>query len=98
MNVTNECIIEPEIEEQLQRRRVVKIPKATIDGASITTLINLSKGDPDEHEILALNEVSHPNIIEITDAFRIGTRTVTDEEHFDAVSLEELVQMSGPLI
>ncbi len=81
----------------LCKRRVLKVPKTEIDETSVTTRINLSKGDLDEREVLALNKVSHPNIIEIHDAFKIDNRTITVEEHYDAISLEELVRISGPI-
>ncbi len=81
----------------LQKRRVLKVPKIDIDESSITTRINLSKGDLDEREVLALNKVSHPNVVEIHDAFKIDDRTLTVEEHYDAISLEELVKISGPI-
>src|SRR3989338_567443 len=81
----------------LVKRRVAKIPKKEIDMTSPTTRINLSKGDLDEREVLALNKTRNQNIIEIYDAFKEGERTVTIEEYYDAVSLEELVTMSGPI-
>ena len=81
----------------LQKRRVLKVPKTEIDENSVTTLINMSKGDLDEREVLALNKVSHPHIIEIFDAFKIGEKTVTVEEHYDAMSLEDMLKWSGPL-
>ena len=80
----------------LAKRRVAKIPKLANE-QSPTTLINLSKGDPDQREVLALNEISHPNIVEIYDAIKIGDRTITIEEHYDAISLEELIEISGPI-
>ncbi len=87
----------------LVKRRVAKIPKSTLDETSVTTLINLSKGDLNEREIIALNRITHPNIIEIVDTFPVydsetGKRmTATIEEYYDAVSLEELIEMSGPI-
>jgi len=81
----------------LCQTRVVKIPKSEIDPASVTTLINLSKGDLDERAILAQNKISHPNIIQNYDAFKLGERTITVEENFDALSLELLVRMGGPI-
>ncbi len=81
----------------LQKRRVMKVPKKEIDETSVTTVINRSKGDLDEREVLALNKVSHPHIIEIFDAFKIGDKTVTVEEHYDAMSLEDMLKWSGPL-
>lgn len=81
----------------LQKRRVMKVPKNEIDETSVTTVINRSKGDLDEREVLALNKVSHPHIIEIFDAFKIGDKTVTIEEHYDAMSLEDMLKWSGPI-
>ncbi len=81
----------------LQKRRVLKVPKTEIDENSVTTLINRSKGDLDEREVLALNKVSHPNIVEIYDAFKIDGKTLTVEEHYYAVSLEDLIRLTGPL-
>ncbi len=78
----------------LEKVRVVKIPKEYIDENSITTAINRSKGDLDEREVIALNKVKHPNIIEINDAFKIGDKTITVEEHYEAISLDQLVRFS----
>lgn len=79
----------------LQKSRVAKIPKTDIHSA--TAQIILSKGDIDDREVLVLNKVRHPNIVEVYDAFKIGGRTITIEEHFDAVSLEDLVRMNQPI-
>jgi serine/threonine protein kinase len=81
----------------LCQTRVVKIPKPEIDPESITTLINRSKGDLDERAVLAQSKISHPNIIHVYDAFKMGDRTITVEESFDAISLDALVRMSGPV-
>ncbi len=81
----------------LVKRRIAKIPKKEIDQSSVTTRINLSKGDLDEREVIALNKARHQNIIEIYDAFKLGDRTVTIEEYYDAISLEDLVKMTGPI-
>ena len=81
----------------LVKRRIAKIPKKEIDKSSVTTLINFSKGDLDEREVIALNKARHQNVIEIYDAFKLGDRTVTIEEYYDAISLEELVKMTGPI-
>ncbi len=83
--------------EKLCKRRVVKVPKTEISPFSVTTRINLSKGDPDEREVVALNGVSHPNIIEIYDVIKWGTRTITIEEFYGGISLERFIQSSGPL-
>lgn len=84
---------------KVRRRRVAKIPKKEINGNSITTRINLSKGNPDEREIAALNPITHPNIVEIYEAFDHpgADRTITIEEYCDAVSLEDLVRIAGPV-
>ncbi len=82
----------------LTQKRVVKIPRLEIDPTSVTTLINLSKGDLDERAVLAQCKISHPNIIQIYDAFRLGERTMTAEENFDAISLRSLVRMGGPIV
>lgn len=82
---------------RLKKRRVAKIPKQEVNTDSPTTLINMSKGDMDEREVLALNQVKHPNIVEIYDAFKFGDRTITIEEHFEATSLEDLVERGGPI-
>ncbi len=81
----------------LQKRRVVKIPKTEINENSIAACINRSKGDLNEREVLTLNKVSHPNIIEIYDVFKLGNQTITVEEHYDAISLDDLVRLSGPI-
>ncbi len=81
----------------LEKRRVAKVPKNEIDSNSLTTIINLSKGDMNEREVMALNSISHPNIIEFHDAFQKEGKTLSVEEHYDAVSLEELVELSGPI-
>ncbi len=81
----------------LIKRRIAKIPKSEIDKSSVTTLINLSKGDLDEREVIALNKARHQNVIEIYDAFKLNDRTVTIEEYYDAISLEDLVKMTGPI-
>ncbi len=80
----------------LDKRRVAKIPK-TDEPTSVTTEINLSKGDMDEREVLALNRITHPHIVEIYDAFKIGSRTITIEENYDAISLDDLIRLSGPI-
>ena len=79
------------------KRRVFKMPKKEIDETSITTLINISKGDLNAREVSALNQITHPGIIEVFDAFKIDGMTATIEEHYDAVSLEDLVKLSGPI-
>ncbi len=76
----------------VEKVRVVKIPKEHIDENSITTAINRSKGDLDEREVLALNKVKHPNIVEINDAFKTGDKTITVEEYYEAISLEQRVR------
>src|SRR3989339_327538 len=78
-------------------RRVIKIPKPEIDLSSVTTQINLSKGDLNEREVAASPHLSHPNLIKIYDAFSFQNQTITVEEHFDAISLEELVRLNGPM-
>jgi len=85
---------------KLVRSRIGKIPRSEIDDSSVTTLINTTKGgDINERELVVTNKLSHPNVIEIYDAFPIsGARTVTIEEDFDAISLTDLVRMSGPIM
>lgn len=84
------------ISGSLDKRRVAKIPK-TDESQSVTTQINFSKGDLDEREVLALNQITHPHIVEIYDAFKIGDRTITIEENYDAISLDDLIRLSGPI-
>lgn len=82
----------------LKKRRVGKVPKSDLTNASVTTRINLSKGDLNDREILALNRISHSNIIEVYDAFKLSqSQTVIIEEHFQGINLEELVNLSGPI-
>src|SRR3972149_6556653 len=81
----------------LRQKRVIKIPKTDMDECPVTAAILRSKGDIDEREVKALNDVNHKNVVKILDAFKIGERTLTVEEHYNAISLEDLIKMSGPL-
>ncbi len=78
-------------------RRVAKVPKEIINDASVTTVINQSKGDLNKKEAVTNPKFAHPNIIKIYDAFYYRDGTVTIEEHVNAIDLEELVRLSGPL-
>ncbi|MSR86476.1 hypothetical protein EXS74_03720, partial [Candidatus Woesearchaeota archaeon] len=82
----------------VQKLRVLKLPKREVDPNSVTTRINLQSGDPNEREVLTLNQIRNPHIIEVYEAFPVprgGIATV--EEWYDALSLEDLVRLSGPL-
>ncbi len=84
--------------EGVEQRRVIKVPKQNIARySSPTTRWNISNGHTNEHEILILNKLSHPNIIQVHDAFRWNDSTIPVEEHYDGISLEDLVGMQGPI-
>ena len=82
----------------LRQKRVALIPKTEIDGNSVTTQINRSKGDLDEREVsIHSRRKSHPNVVDVYDAFKFDGRTVIIEQFFDSVSLEDLIRLSGPI-
>ena len=82
----------------VRRLRVLKLPKTQIQDRSVTTRVNLRAGDVNEREVLTLNEIRNPHIIEIYEAFSLPNgETATVEEWYDALSLEDLVRLSGPL-
>jgi serine/threonine protein kinase len=82
---------------KLRKKRVLKVLKEEPEESSITTLINLSKGDLNEREVVASNEISHPNIMEVFDNFQFQGRTAIISEHNNGVSLAELIDISGPI-
>ena len=82
----------------VRRVRVLKLPKTELDPTSVTTRINLGKGDLNKREVLTLNQIRNPHIVEIYEAFSLPNgETATVEEWYDALSLEDLVRISGPL-
>lgn len=81
----------------LKQFRVVKIPKSEIDESSICTVINLSKRDVNDQEVVSSNRISHPNIVTLLDSFYIDGKTINVEEYFEADDLEHLVSLTGPL-
>lgn len=82
----------------LRKIRVLKLPKKEIDPTSITTRINRTKGDLNEREVLTLNQIRHPHVVEIYDAIPLPNGEIaTVEEWYDALSLEDLVHLRGPV-
>ncbi|MDD5253977.1 MAG: protein kinase [Candidatus Nanoarchaeia archaeon] len=79
-----------------KKRRIAKVPK-TFKNENITAKIIFSKGNLDNKGVLILNEVKHPNIVEIYDSFNLGDRSLVIEEEYDAISLEDLVKTAGPI-
>jgi serine/threonine protein kinase len=79
-------------------RRVLKIPKTVFDNDSVTTRLNLTRGDLNAREVSRLKDVSSQHIVNVHDAFGLDDgRTITVEEFFDALSLEDLVETLGPI-
>src|SRR3989344_349217 len=81
----------------LKKRRVAKIPKPDSEIRSITTRINRSKRDLEISEIDVCNNLSHPHITDISDTFKTLNGTITIEESFDGISLEDLIRMGGSI-
>ncbi|MCK4520987.1 MAG: protein kinase [Nanoarchaeota archaeon] len=71
--------------------RAVKISKDDVGTNSIVTLINLSKRDPNENEVLYCNDLRHPSIVEVIDSFRLNGKIATVEGYYDAISLEDRI-------
>ena len=76
----------------LIKERVIKIPKRRTGQESLTTVINLSKRNVNENEIIRCNDIKHQNIIELHDSLELSTGTATVENFFNAVSLEDTVE------
>ncbi|MEK6899815.1 MAG: protein kinase, partial [Nanoarchaeota archaeon] len=52
----------------------------------------------DQREIRILNGINHPNIIQLYDLLEENGHSITIEEHFDAISLEDKVRIQGPIM
>lgn len=83
--------------EGLTRTAIAKTPKRIIDSNSVRTLANITSKDRSQHEASILSGIRHPHVIGVYDAFVIDGRTVIVEEDYDAISLEDLVLMNGPI-
>lgn len=81
---------------ELKRRFVAKWEKPK-DNNSAQHKINQSKKDLSVRELEALNSIHHPNIVQIYDLLQDEKRKVIIEEHFDAISLEDKVQLQGAI-
>ncbi len=82
----------------VSRKAILKIPLEEVDGSSVCTLINKSKGDLDLREVNITNELVHPNIIRTLDSFSLsGSRTANAEDDIQATDLETLVRTTGAI-
>ena len=82
---------------EVNKLRVIKIPKTEVNPASICTLINRAKGDLDSAEVHISNEIQHPNIVEVVDNFRLDEKTVNVEAYYEGDDLEARIKSTGPI-
>lgn len=82
---------------EVNRLRVLKIPKTEISSDSICTLINKSKRDVDLAEVHVSNRIQHPNVAEVVDNFKLNGKTVNAEAYYEGEDLEARIQSTGPI-
>ncbi len=83
----------------IKRSYVVKIPLLEVDPSSVQAQLAHQKRDWGLEEVLATNQLVHPNIIRPVDAFSLpGRGTVVVEDFMEGVrDVESLMKWSGPL-
>ncbi len=83
------------MKHRLNKPVLLKIPFEDIDLSSLTTYINYVKGNLNDNEVEYLSELRHPNIVQLLDIVPLSDgRLATVEEHFEARSLDKIVQDS----
>jgi len=94
---TREAYLAKYVSGEVNKLRVVKIPKTEISPDSICTMINRSKRDLDSAEVSISNEIQHPNVVEVVDNFRLDGKTVNIEAYYEGEDLESRIKSMGPI-
>lgn len=81
----------------IRKSRVVKIPLDSINTDSITTIVNLSRGNRYKNEVRFAqhfsNELAHPNIVDVVDHFNVDGRDIIVENYIrNTRSLKRLIK------
>tara|TARA_Y100000034_G_scaffold121833_1_gene166549 strand:- start:1008 stop:2861 length:1854 start_codon:yes stop_codon:yes gene_type:complete len=84
----------------IDQSRVVKVPHSELDTDSVCTLINLSRRDVNQIEVLTANEINSlglSGVVKLHDSLVFKDRLFNVEEYVEGDDLEDIVIGLGPL-